>query len=85
MTYSYDLPTTGTISFPDFALDTTDEHAYTAPIAEATQARANMRGVLKQSRRTDSEHRDHLRIIKVCPANALAWPPVHTTPGAAPR
>ncbi|KAG8214070.1 putative pH-response regulator protein palC [Butyriboletus roseoflavus] len=65
MTYVYHLPTTGTISFSDFALDTTDENAYTSPIAETTQARANMRGVLKQSRRTDSEHRDYLRIIKL--------------------
>ncbi|KAI9571157.1 BRO1 domain-containing protein [Boletus coccyginus] len=63
--YIYDLPTTGSVSFSDFAIDTTEGNVYTSRIPEATQARANMRGVLKQSRRTDSEDRDYLRIIKV--------------------
>lgn len=70
--YIYELPTTGTISFCDFAIDTTEANVYSSRIADATQARANMRGVLKQSRRTDSEDRDYLRIIKVCPPDALA-------------
>ena len=64
--YVYELPTTGSISFSDFAIDTTDGNGYTSRIADATQTRANMRGVLKQSRRTDSEDRDYLRIVKVC-------------------
>ncbi|KAG6375505.1 hypothetical protein JVT61DRAFT_3064 [Boletus reticuloceps] len=63
--YIYELPTTGSISFSDFAIDTTEGNVYTSRIADATQARANMRDVLKQSRRTDSEERDYLRIIKV--------------------
>jgi hypothetical protein len=63
--YIYALPTTGSISFSDFAIDTTEGNAYTPRIADATQARANMRGVLKQSRRTDCEDRDYLRIVKV--------------------
>ncbi|KAF8557644.1 hypothetical protein OG21DRAFT_1434897 [Imleria badia] len=63
--YLYELPTTGSVSFSDFAIDTTEGNVYTARIANATQARANIRGVLKQSRRTDSEDRDYLRIIKV--------------------
>ena len=66
-TYVYELPTTGAISFSSFAIDSTEDNAYTSRIAEATQTRANMRAVLKQSRRTDSEDRDYLRIIKVCP------------------
>ncbi|KAH0828007.1 hypothetical protein J3R83DRAFT_3654 [Lanmaoa asiatica] len=63
--YIYELPTTGAISFSDFVIDTTEGNVYTSRIAEATQARANVRGVLKQSRRTDSEDRDYLRVIKV--------------------
>ena len=70
--YIYDLPTTGSISFSDLAIDTTEGNAYTSRIADATQARANMRGVLKQSRRTDCEDRDYLRIVKVRPTTALA-------------
>ncbi|KAF8134505.1 hypothetical protein EV363DRAFT_1160473 [Boletus edulis] len=62
--YIYELPTTGSISFSDFTIDITEGNVYTSRIADATQARANMRGVLKQSRRTDSEERDYLRIIK---------------------
>ncbi|KAG9316761.1 hypothetical protein JVU11DRAFT_2823 [Chiua virens] len=62
--YTYVLPTTGAISFSAFAIDNTHANAYTAHIAAATQARANLRGVLKQSRRTDPHDRDYLRIIK---------------------
>ena len=83
--YIYDLPTTGSISFSDFAIDTTEGNVYTSWIAEATQARANMRGVLKQSRRTDSEDRDYLRIIKVRAASAQARRPVHTSNPTGPR
>ncbi|KAF8843047.1 hypothetical protein BDN67DRAFT_964942 [Paxillus ammoniavirescens] len=63
--YVYELPTTGAISFAEFCIDTTGENVYTSHIAEATQARANMRGVLKESKRMDSGERDYLRIIKV--------------------
>lgn len=75
--YVYELPTTGAVSFSSFAIDSTVENVYTSRIAEATQARANMRGVLKQSRRTDSEVRDYLQIIKVRPPLAS---PVHRLP-----
>ena len=67
----YDLPTTGSVSFSDFVIDTTEGGVYASRIAEATQARANLRGILKQSRRTDSKDRDYLRIIKVRPAAPL--------------
>ena len=63
----YELPTTGSVSFSSFLVDITEDHAFTSRIAEATQARANLRAVLKQSRRTDGEQRDYLRIIKVRP------------------
>ncbi|KIK92667.1 hypothetical protein PAXRUDRAFT_829743 [Paxillus rubicundulus Ve08.2h10] len=63
--YVYELPTTGAISFAEFCIDTTGGNVYTSHIAEATQARANMRGVLKECKRMDSGERDYLRIIKV--------------------
>lgn len=64
-TYVYELPTTSAIAFSDFAIDTTEGNVYTSHIAEATQARANVRGALQQSRQTDYQDRDYLRIIKV--------------------
>ncbi|KAG1847433.1 hypothetical protein C8R48DRAFT_837134 [Suillus tomentosus] len=52
-TYLYELPTTGTISFGDFCVDTT---AFT---------RADLRGVLKVTKRTGTDDKDYLRLIKV--------------------
>ncbi|KIJ67762.1 hypothetical protein HYDPIDRAFT_173535 [Hydnomerulius pinastri MD-312] len=63
--YVYELPTTGAISFADVCIDTTQGNVYTPHIAEVTQARANLRGVLKESKRTESGDKDYLRIIKV--------------------
>ena len=60
--YLYELPTTGAISFADVCVDSTA--TYTADIADATEARANLRAVLKESKRTDEK--DHLRLVKVC-------------------
>ncbi|KAI6131621.1 hypothetical protein EDD16DRAFT_1689500 [Pisolithus croceorrhizus] len=65
--YLYHLPTTGTISFGDFCVDTSLEKTRTsAPnIAEATQTRANLRAVLKENKRTQDSEKDYLRLIKV--------------------
>ncbi|KAG2055302.1 hypothetical protein BDR06DRAFT_954048 [Suillus hirtellus] len=64
-TYLYELPTTGAISFGDFCVDTTASNSYASHIAEATQARANLRGVLKVTKRTGTDDKDYLRLIKV--------------------
>ena len=61
-TYLYELPTTGAISFSDFCVDKTA--SYNMSIADATQARANLRAALKESKHTDGE-RDFLRLVKV--------------------
>lgn len=61
-TYLYELPTTGAISFQDFCVD--QSASYSSQLAEATQARANLRAVLKESKRTDGE-KDFLRVVKV--------------------
>lgn len=61
-TYLYELPTTGAISFAEFCLD--DAASYAASISEATQARANLRTALKESKRDHGE-KDYLRLIKV--------------------
>jgi len=64
-TYLYELPTTGAISFRDFCVDSTVANAYASHIAETTQARANLRGVLKDIKHTDTDDKDYLRLIKV--------------------
>lgn len=61
--YLYELPTTGAISFADVCLDTTA--TYTVDIADTTEARANLRAILKESKRTDNGEKDHLKLVKV--------------------
>ncbi|KDR75105.1 hypothetical protein GALMADRAFT_69154 [Galerina marginata CBS 339.88] len=63
--YLYQLPTTGAISFADFCVDHSSDKAYTHQIPEATQARANLRGVLKESKRTDHGEKDFLSLVKL--------------------
>ncbi|KAF7291662.1 BRO1 domain-containing protein [Mycena chlorophos] len=63
--YLYELPTTGAISFADFCNDTTTEKLLTTHISDATQARANLRAVLKESKRAHDDERDHLKLVKI--------------------
>jgi hypothetical protein len=59
--YTFGLPTTGSLSFADHFSDGLD--VYTTHIANATQARANLRAVLKESKHTDGD-KDYLRLVK---------------------
>ncbi|VDB95930.1 unnamed protein product [Peniophora sp. CBMAI 1063] len=59
--YAFELPTTGSFSFADCFSDLTGTH--TSALAEATQARASLRGLLKESKRTDGD-KDYLRLVK---------------------
>lgn len=59
--YAFELPTTGTFSFADVFSDLTGAH--TSALADATQARACLRGLLKESKRTDGD-KDYLRLVK---------------------
>jgi hypothetical protein len=61
--YLYELTTTGAISFTEFCSD--ENASYTTHISEATQARANLRGALKESKRTDHSEKDFLKLVKV--------------------
>ena len=61
--YLYELPTTGAISFADFCVDQTA--TYTTALAAATQARANLRAALKESKRTGDSEKDYLKLVKV--------------------
>ncbi|ELU42717.1 pH-response regulator protein palC [Rhizoctonia solani AG-1 IA] len=61
--YVYDLPTTGALSLSELCIDITGSHA--ANLARATEARANVRAILKASRRTDAGERDYLKVVKV--------------------
>ncbi|KAK7029465.1 hypothetical protein VNI00_014498 [Paramarasmius palmivorus] len=63
-TYLYDLPTTGSFSFSDYVLDQSSNQAYTRHISQITQTRANLRGILKESKRTDGE-KDYLAVVKI--------------------
>lgn len=67
--YLYELPTTGSISFVDFCSDEND--VYTTHLSEATQARANLRGALKESKRDNGE-KDFLKLVKVDPYRVAA-------------
>ncbi|CAE6429324.1 unnamed protein product [Rhizoctonia solani] len=60
--YVYDLPTTGALSLSELCTDITGSHA--ANLARATEARANVRAILKASRRTDAGERDYLKVVK---------------------
>ena len=62
--YLYELPTTGAISFSEFCVDHSAEKVYNRYIPEASQARANLRGLLKDSKRTDHGEKDFLSLVK---------------------
>jgi hypothetical protein len=61
--YTFELPTTGSLAFADHFADGLD--VYSTQISDATQARANLRAVLKESRHTDGD-KDHLKLVKAC-------------------
>ncbi|KAF7331671.1 BRO1 domain-containing protein [Mycena kentingensis (nom. inval.)] len=63
--YFYELPTTGTISYSDFCKDSTADKLFSTHISDATQSRANLRAVLKESKRTQDDEKDHLRLVKI--------------------
>lgn len=63
--YRFTLPTTGAVSFSDFLSDPSGANLYSSQIAQATQARANLRGALKENKRTESDERNYLNLIKV--------------------
>jgi len=65
-TYLYELPTTGAISFADFCTDESPNVAYLTNISETTQARANLRAALKESKRSEDGEKDYLKLAKVC-------------------
>ncbi|TFY69897.1 hypothetical protein EVJ58_g133 [Rhodofomes roseus] len=62
-TFLYELPTTGAIFFAGVCDDKTG--SYTTEIAEATEARANLRAALKESKRADDGGKDYLKLVKV--------------------
>ncbi|QRV79408.1 vacuolar protein sorting-associated protein BRO1 [Ceratobasidium sp. AG-Ba] len=61
--YVYELPTTGALSFSELCTDISG--SYVAQLANATEARANVRTVLKASKRTDTSERDYLKVVKM--------------------
>ncbi|KAF8635218.1 hypothetical protein AX17_003994 [Amanita inopinata Kibby_2008] len=63
--YLYELPTTGAVSFSEFCLDLSSDKRYTYWLQEATQSRANLRGILKESKHINHADKDNLRLIKI--------------------
>ena len=59
--YTFELPTTGSLSFVDYFSNGSD--VYTYQISDSTQARANLRAVLKESKHGDGD-KDYLRLVK---------------------
>lgn len=66
MSFLFDLPTTGAINFTDFLTDPSGSSGYAAKLADASAARARVRAVLKECRRTDEQSRDWSGAVKVC-------------------
>ncbi|KAG8863462.1 hypothetical protein FRB96_008202 [Tulasnella sp. 330] len=71
MPYLYELPTTGAVSFSSFIHD--NSGSWTISIANATTARANLRSVLKESKRTEDGEKDYLKIIKPIILDGIAF------------
>ncbi|KAG6866389.1 hypothetical protein C0991_004673 [Blastosporella zonata] len=63
--FLYELPTSGAISFSDFCSDLTANKRHVVNIPAATQARANIRAVLKDSKRTEHGRKDFLQLVKL--------------------
>ena len=63
--YLYKLPTTGAVTFSEFCIDLSNEKAYASHFSNATQARANLRGILKGNKRTGPNEKDYLSLVKV--------------------
>ncbi|KAI0042676.1 hypothetical protein FA95DRAFT_1525170 [Auriscalpium vulgare] len=59
--FAFELPTTGSLSFADYFDN--GPYSYTARLSEATQARANLRALLKESKHVDGD-KDYLRLVK---------------------
>ena len=80
MPYLYELATTGAISFADFCVDQSVGKWYATYISDATQARANVRSVLKDNKRTDLGEKDYLKLVKVCARAQLFESMMRITP-----
>lgn len=77
MSYLYELPTTGAISFSEVCTDTSAEKLYISHISETTQSRANLRAILKESKRTQDGEKDYLKLVKVRQeVHDMAWPDI---------
>ena len=63
--YVYELPTTSAVSFSELCIDQSIDKGYTYCIPEATQARANLHALLKESKRTEHGAKDFLALVKV--------------------
>ncbi|KAF5325751.1 hypothetical protein D9611_000398 [Ephemerocybe angulata] len=63
--YSFEIPTTATISFSEFCHDQSDRQDYVSRLPEVTQARANIRATLKEMKATENGGKDYLTLVKL--------------------
>jgi hypothetical protein len=63
--YIFETPTTSTLSYSDFFVDRSDKKEYEFRFPEVTQARTNVRAVLKEMKGTEGNDKDYLRLVKV--------------------
>lgn len=81
--YLYELPTTGAISFSEFLHD--QGASYISDISDTTEARANLRAALKESKRTGDSEKDYLKLVKVRVVFAECYLSWTTLRGVRPR
>lgn len=60
--YVFELPTTGALSFGEVLSN--DNSDYISRISDATSARANVRAILKETKRAGDES-DFVKVVKV--------------------
>ncbi|EAU91080.1 pH-response regulator protein palC [Coprinopsis cinerea okayama7 len=63
--YTFELPTTGAISFSEFCIDQSTNREYGFRFSQVTEARANLRAILKETKRTDGFDKDTLKLVKI--------------------
>jgi predicted Zn-dependent protease len=71
--FQYELPTTGAITFNELCADQSSGVVCSSHLSEATQIRANLRGALKDNKRSNDEG-DYLKLVKVTVLNDRLQP-----------
>jgi hypothetical protein len=63
--FLFETPTTANVSFSDIFIDQSINKEYGFRFPEVTQARANIRALLKEIKAAEHGEKDYLRLVKV--------------------